>query len=295
MSIWTVFKILTGLIVIAVIAFSGKLAWHILVAPQGRVFEKIVPHPKKIVGAKPEPPLTEILAPGNVPVVDPGAGSFEKAREMLAMGRIGDARGKLTSITANYPSSPSAVDARRILSQMNLDEILSAQHKDGKQSVVVKRGDSYLAIAARNQTTLDMIQHLNQMGDFKGLQPGEKLLVASLNYRVVIDTKRKTVGLQAGDQFVSEWPAKEMPALKPTGAKPAKISSKLAVLDGKNVAMQSKDYRAAEKMIQTGDPAVLIRGWDGFVEKPISGILLSPPDMEDLFLLTRSQNEVEIR
>ncbi|MCU0751210.1 MAG: hypothetical protein MUF13_16855, partial [Akkermansiaceae bacterium] len=73
------------------------------------------------------------------------------------------------------------------------------------------------------------------------------------------------------------------------------ISSKVAELDGKKVAPQSKDYRGASKIIQVAKPALQIRAWDGDDEKPAGGILLRPQDMEEISLLTRVGNEVEIR
>jgi hypothetical protein len=42
-------------------------------------------------------------------------------------------------------------------------------------------------------------------------------------------------------------------------------------------------------------PVLQIRGWDGGGEKPAGGILLRPEDMEEIALLTRAGNEVEIR
>jgi hypothetical protein len=73
------------------------------------------------------------------------------------------------------------------------------------------------------------------------------------------------------------------------------ISSKVYQMDGRNVAPQSKEYRAARKIIRIAKPAIQISAWDGAEEKPALGILLRPQDMEEISLLTRVGNEVEIR
>lgn len=294
MSIWTVLKIFVGFVVAGVMVFSGLLAWHIMVEPQGGIFEKIVPNTRKIVGQTPETVPVTLPKTGEIPKVDPGMTSFEKATELLALAKHAEAREKLANIVSSYPGSAAAPRARKILTEMNLDEILSSAHREGKQMVTVKRGDSFLAIAARNQTTLEFIEHLNSMQEMRALHPGEELLVASLNYRLILEPKKKSVSLWAGENFVAEWPALEMSAISPTH-KPVRISAKPVYADGKHVTAQSSHYRMGEKTIQIAGAGLWIRSWNGKGEKTAAAVLLSPADMEDLFLLTRVGNEVMIR
>ena len=74
-----------------------------------------------------------------------------------------------------------------------------------------------------------------------------------------------------------------------------KISSKLAELLGKRVPPQAKDYRSAEKIIQIAKPSLMIRGAAENSEEFPRGIILRPQDMEEVSLLTRTGNDVEIR
>ena len=59
----------------------------------------------------------------------------------------------------------TALAARRIVGEMNLDEILSTSHMAGKTNHIVKSGDSFLGIASRYKTSIDCIMHLEDVGD----------------------------------------------------------------------------------------------------------------------------------
>lgn len=294
MSFWTFCKICIGLVVFAVMGFSGMLAWHVLVKPQGGIFEKIVPQPVTVVGKPKEEPAKPEPARKEIPMIDPGEKSYEKAREWLAMGRTAEAREKLLNIISTYPGSVKAPVARKIIGEMNLDEILSTAPAGGKKTITVRRGDSFFGIAGKNQTTIEMLEYLNAIEDARGLQPGQEFLVMPLNFRIEIDTKAETVSLWNGSEFVCEWQARDISNV-PKVSKPTKISSKSAQIDGKKITPFAKEYRYAEKLAQITAPPVVIRAWDGAAEKPASGVLMKPEDMEEFNLLTRPGNEVLIK
>jgi hypothetical protein len=294
MSLWTLVKIIAALCVMAVMAFTAMLAYHVTVAPLGGVFSEVIPDPVRIAGGRSDSDLVKMLESPEMPDIDPGEKAYQKAHELLAMGRIPEAREKLTAIVNVFPGSSSAPVARRILGEINLDEILSTSHMEGKQIHTVKRGDSLLGIAARYHTTIDCIMHLNSMMELPKIQPGDELIVMPLEFRILIEPRRKSVSLWSGGRFIREYPVLHFDA---SAAKPrrAVISSKAAELDGRRVPSHSKDYRAAQKVILIDKPVLQIRGWDGGGEKPAGGILLRPEDMEEIALLTRVGNEVEIR
>jgi hypothetical protein len=294
MSLWTLVKIFAALCVIAVMGLTAMLAYHVTVAPLGGWFSKVIPDPVSIAGGHSDTDFVKMLESSEMPDVDPGEKAYQKAHELLALGRIPEAREKLTAIVNVFPSSSAAPVARRIVGEINLDEILSASHMEGKRLHQVKRGDSLLGIAAKYDTTIDCIMHLNSMMELPRIQPGEELLVMPLDFRILIEPKRKSVSLWQGGRFVSEYPVLHFDASAKTPRR-ANISSKAAELDGRRVQPQSKEYRAADKVIMLEKPSVQIRGWDGDDNKPAGGILLRPQDMEEIILLTRVGNEVEIR
>lgn len=294
MSLWTLLKIIAALCVMAVMAFTAMLAYHVAVEPLGGIFSKVIPDPVGITGVRSDEDLAKMLEAPEMPDIDPGEKAFQKAHELLAMGRIPEAREKLTAIVNVFPSSSSAPIARRIVGEINLDEILSASHMEGKQLHVVKRGDSLLGIAAKYNTTIDCIMHLNSMMELPKIQPGDELLVMPLDFRVLIEPLRKSVSLWDGGRFIRDYPILHIAASAETPRR-AGIRSKSAELDGRRVLPYSKDYRAADKVIIIDKPVLQVRGWDGSGEKPAGSILLRPQDMEEIALLTRAGNEVEIR
>ncbi|GAA5118706.1 LysM peptidoglycan-binding domain-containing protein [Luteolibacter yonseiensis] len=294
MSLWTVFKLFAALGVMVVMAFTGALAYHILVAPLDGLFAKIIPNPAEVIGTQPDADFAKMLDSTELPDIDPGEKAFQKAHELLALGELAEAREKLTAIVNVYPTSSAAPTARRIVGEMNLDEILSTKRMEGKKSHIVKRGNSFLGIASQYKTTLDMIMFLNGMMELKNIQPGEELIVMPLEFRLLIEPQRKSISVWDDGKFVREYPILHMAATPPAKGKTT-IASKAAELDGHRVQPQSKDYRAAEKVIQLAKPTLQIRGASGAGEDAPRGIVIRSQDMEEISLLTRVGNEVEIR
>jgi len=294
MSLWTLVKIIAALGVIAVMVFSGMLAYHVMVRPLGGVFSQIIPPLVQSAGGQSDQDLTDMLDSAEMPDIDPGEKTFQKAHELLALGKLPEAREKLTAIVNVFPTSSSAPAARRIVGEMNLDEILCSSHMQGKKLHVVKRGDTLLAIAAKYNTTIDCIIHLNSLLELRGIQPGDEVVVMPLEFRLLVEPRAKTISLWEGGRFIRDYNIIHLGSV-PTTAQRSKIASRSAELDGKKVPPQSKTYPSAAKVIQIVKPAIQIRSWDGTGDKPAGGILLQPEDMEEISLLTRVGNEVEIR
>ena len=295
MSFWTLIKLLAALCVLAVMTFTGMLAYHVVVSPLGGVFGKIIPRPVETAGKQPDADFAKMLDSAELPDIDPGEKAFQKAHELLALGKLPEARDKLTSIVNSYPSSSSAPIARQIVGEMNLDELLSTSRMDGKKSHIVKRGNSFLGIAAEYHTTLDMIMHLNGMMELKNIQPGEELIVMPLDFRLLLEPHRNSISVWDGGKFIREYPILHLGVTGKLAPGKTKIGSKLAELDGRQIPVQSKDYRAADKIIQISKPALQIRGSAGAEDRTAHGIVLRAEDMEEISLLTRVGNEVEIR
>lgn len=295
MSLWTFFKLIAALIVMGVMAFTGMLAYHVTVEPLGGAFSKIVPTPVRIVGRKSDEDFVKMLDSAELPNIDPGEKAYQKAHELLALGRLPEAREKLKTIVNVFPASSAAPIARRIVGEINLDEILSTSQMNGKQVHVVKRGESFLGIASKYKTNLDCMMLLNSMMELGSLHPGDELMVMPLEFRILIEPQRKSLSLWDGGRFIREYPILHLSRAVVPSSQHTSIQSRSADLDGRRVPPQSKDYRAAGKLIQLTKPSVQIRGWDGGGEQPAAGILLRPQDMEEISLLTRAGNQVEIR
>lgn len=294
MRFWVIVKIIAGLAVAGVVAFTAMLAYHITVKPLGGVFESMIPEAGSVLRVEREEDFAKYLDSAEMPDFEPGDRAFQKAHELIAMGKIDDGREKLTAIVNVFPTSPSAPTARRIVGQMNLDEILSSGFPEGKTNYEVKRGDSYFAIAGRNDTSLDILMHLNGMMELKNLQPGDDLLLLPLHFRLLIEPQRKALALWEGARFICEYPIMRITGSVPNSGKTV-IASRRSTIGDRNVPPTAKDYRATSKSIQLKSPPLQIFPFDEHDDTPPSGLFLSEADIEELFLLTRTGNEVEIR
>jgi hypothetical protein len=119
MSFWTFFKIIAALAVIAIMGFTGMLAYHVVVAPLDGIFAKIIPNPGSVHHARSNEDFAKMLESAEMPDIDPGEKAFQKAHELLVMGKLKEAREKLTAVVNVFPSSSSAPSARRIVSETN--------------------------------------------------------------------------------------------------------------------------------------------------------------------------------
>jgi hypothetical protein len=298
MRLWTLIKLVAGAVVLGVTVFTVMLVWHVQQEPLGGIFSELVP-----VQFDPQPIVHLPQADATLPEIDPGAKVFDKARDMIAIGDLAGAREKLRTVVSVYPRSKSAPEARRIVGEMNLDDLLSASRMEGKAIHVVRSGESFLGIAAQHNTTLDCIMHLNGLLDLKGLHPGEELIVMPLELRVQIDPTRKVLSLwEAGGRFVKEYPLRAMDLAGLKGALRTKIVSKSGLVGTRRVTPGMKEYRDSAKMFALEKSSLQIRALktageaeDGADLSPGAGFHLAVEDIEELALLLRPGNEVEIR
>ena len=289
---------MAGAGVLGVAVFTVMLVWHVRNEPLGGIFAELVP-----VRFEPKPVVTLPQADADLPEIDPGAKVFEKAAQMIAVGDLAGARERLRTVVSIYPRSKAAPEARRIVGEMNLDDLLSASRLEGKSVHEVRRGESFLGIAAKHNTTLDCIMHLNGLLDLKGLQPDERLIVMPLELRVLIEPSRKVLSLwEASGRFVKEYPVLAMDLAGLKGGLRTKISSKSGLLGTRRVTPGMKDYRDSAKVFALEKSSLQIRSLAPPVPaqededlSPGPGFHLAAEDAEELALLLRPGNEVEIR
>ena len=294
MKFSTIIKLLAAVVVMAIIGFTSMLAWHVAVEPKSGIFEQIVPNPRPILAAERDEDLMAQLTSAEAPVFDPGERAFQQAHEMIVLGRLDAAREKLGTVIHIYPTSTSAPMARRILGEMNVDELLTTASMDGKIDYTVVRGDALLSIVSRHQTTLENLKHINGLNRFGTLRPGDRFILMPLNFRIIITPSRQSVALWREGEFIREYPIMEFNHTGAPAQGTTKIESKSATIGGRRVQALSDEYTAAEKTIQLAN-GITIRGFDEDDEERPRGIHLRRIDIEELNLLVRSGNDVEFR
>ena len=67
MSLWTLVKIFAALCVMAVMAFTAMLAYHVTVAPLGGLFSELIPDPAGIAGGGSDADLVKMLEAPEMP------------------------------------------------------------------------------------------------------------------------------------------------------------------------------------------------------------------------------------
>lgn len=229
---------------------------------------------------------------------EPGEKAFQRARELLAMESMAEAEEKLKYIVSFYPSAKSATEARRILGEINMDRLLDPEWKEGKKVIKVKKGDSYSAIVRRNKTTMDSLTHLSGLTDTdsRRLRPGQKLTVMPLELRVVIDLRRKNLTIWNGGEFVKEYPLVKINYSAKGKSRHLEVGGIRGWHRGKLVSVHSPDYRSSAKVIHLSDKSLAIRALpEDDDEDAGRGFFLAPADMEELPLVLRPGNDVEIK
>ncbi len=296
MRFWTFIKIICALIVIAIVAISAYFTMHVMgkdvPEPIGKIFTQYIPEPGNMIS---EPAIDpDKVADSEVMIdIEPGDKAFQKAAELLATGKTTEAREKLLFLINYYPSSGAAPRAKQILSEMNMDDFLSLHNNPNVVVHKIVRGDSYLGITAKHQTTMDCLMHLNGYLELRALQPGDEISVMPLLLRVTIEPKREALTLWNGGTFLKEYRIVKSVSV-PTSLVTTKITSKTGVINDKKVLPTSKDYRSSEKNIILANGLNIIPINDD-AENSVRGFHLDRADTEELALLLRVGNDVEIR
>ncbi len=251
----------------------------------------------------------------DMPRIDPGAKRFDIAVALIKENRINEGRELLYKMLQQFPDSATCPEAKRIIGEINLDELYSLKNKAGKRDYIVQPGDSLALIASKQGTNMDMIVRLNGLMGIT-LQPGDHLTLQPLDFSVVVDISDKTVTLRrkAGEKeyFFKEYRAKDVRL--PSGLKaPAEmeIKGKSAVSDGKSVLSTDPRYVDAEKWLPGSRTGVVLRtppplkavpvpdpaikpATDTLTETvtPESGVFLDRADLEELFALVRNGSKL---
>ena len=233
-----------------------------------------------------------------VPAVEPGEIAFERGRELLATGQFEKAREKLEFLVGVYPSSSSAGEARRILGELNLDDLLSTEVMEGKTMYEVRSGDNFTKIAAKHETTLDCIMHMNGLQRMDKLYPGDELVLLPLKFNIKIDVSRKLLSLYKKGRLLKAYNLLHARARGSRGELRSRIGQKIGLLkNGRRVSpVKFQSYRTARKVLILDHRGLQLRQ-GGVAEEDDTGrgFFLSEADMEELALLLRVGNEVEVR
>jgi len=237
------------------------------------------------------------------PRIDPGLKRFEAAVDLIRADKIDEGREALLNLLRQFPDSSTCREARRIISEMNLDQLFSPTELEGKIDYVVQPGDSLLAIANKLKTSVDAITRMNGLRS-NVIHPGDHLLVLPVDFDFAVDLSEKTLTVLRQGKFFAHYELVDVRL--PMGMRvpaEAKLGVKSASLDGKTIAPTDPLYVSAEKWLPTSRPGVVVRSLPkakvvmdvspppatGALDPaPETGIFLLREDLEEVFALSRS-------
>jgi len=222
--------------------------------------------------------------------------AFEEGIQFLKEDRWLEATRSFEYIQSFKPDSKHFREARRILGELNLDEFLSVENKENKINYTVKRGDSYLRIAKQNQTTLDAIMMMNSYASLPNLYPDNELVILPLNLTLVVDMEFGLIQLWDGGRWLKDYLIQKVDVEGVRLKKNYKITNKIGFDGVKGYNPRSSQYRNARKSLALNNSIFEIGSLPTQEDQTIGyGFFLLPEDMEELSLLLRLGNEVEIR
>lgn len=227
---------------------------------------------------------------------DFGLEKFDKAVALLRDGKDEEARRALLEMLRTYGDSARALDAMRLIGQMNLDRLFAPEPGyPGKIQVEVGRGESLNKLAATYSSSYQYLVRVNGLTKPEAIQPNDRLWVCPLNLRALVSLKQKQLVLMDGDLFFAVFPILEI--RRPPGSKlpvQAEIGNKFGVLDGKRVQLTGEDATRAEKWIEIGKDMAIRSVARGSTAGPGFGIFLNEADADDLAAVLRQGNRVQI-
>ena len=239
---------------------------------------------------------------GNEPVVtptpDPGIAMFDQAKQQIASGDQSDAQKILLALIQSFPDSTKINDARKLLGDLNISEFFSPVPGPDKTEYVVVRGDSIAKIAVKTKDPAELIFKANGL-DSLTIQPGKRLIIPKGQFSLVINTKKGDVTLVNNGNFFRWYKPLEikLPAKVVLGQ--FKAREKIAWSDGIRVAFGEKKYLGSSRWIVINDSGITLYSETNpqtpNAQKPGTGIMLGPADMEELFALVAKDTPVIVK
>lgn len=307
MAVRTQLKVLLFLVVVGITAGILSVAFWLyknILSEDSRIAEEIVAMKKD---GRPPP--------------DPGLHHFNLAIDLMRAKKLEEGRDGLYKVLRQFPRSPTTAEARRIIGEMNLDNLYAHEVTGGKRDYIVQPGDSLLAIAGRHQTTLETLARVNGLTSFN-LQPGDHLFIIPMNFDLVVDVSAKSVTVMREGRFFHQYQAIDL-QLPPNMKIPAslEVASKSAInpADGKLANPVTVAFISAEKRIvlnrkgttstalMIASPTVLKAQSDpkappkaipldeeDIDSGPTTGLFLMAEDLEEIYPLLRRGSTVTL-
>ena len=239
---------------------------------------------------------------GNQPVVtptpDPGIAMFEQAKQQIASGDQSDAEKILLALIQSFPDSTRINDARKLLGDFNISAFFSPVPGPDKTEYVVARGDSIARIAAKTKDPAELIFKANGL-DSLTIQPGKRLIIPKGQFSLVVNTKKGDVTLMNNGIFFRWYKPLEVKLPPKVVLGQFKTREKIAWSAGIQVAFGERKYLGSSRWIVISGSGITLYSETNpetpNAQKPGTGMMLVPADMEELFALVLKDTPVTVK
>lgn len=232
-----------------------------------------------------------------IPSNDHGLLAFDAIiKNTPRLSNAGKARRSLLDFLVTYPKSPKIVDVKKMLGDLNIDELFSVASSVDKISYTVMPRDSLSRIAAKFKTSAELVFKVNNLTS-PNLQIGQQLIVPRLETSILIDSQSRTLTILNQGQFFKEYPIASLQVRSNRrGVLQTKVVEKLALHGGRYVPFWEKNYSSCARSVILSQPGLMIRSTpENNTAVPLSGILVSAPDIKEMFMLIHRDTVVMIR
>src|ERR1700730_2173343 len=232
------------------------------------------------------------------PPPDPSIAMFEQAKQQIASGNQSDGEKILLALIQSFPDGTRINDARKLLGDLNISAFFSPVPGPDKTEYVVARGDSIARIAAKTKNPAELIFKANGLESLT-IQPGKRLILPKGQFSLVVNTKKGDVTLMNNGIFFRWYKPLELQLPAKVVMGQFKAREKIAWADGVRVAFGEKKYLGSSRWIVFNGSGITLYSETNpqtpNVQKPATGIMLGPADMEELFALVVKDTPVTVK
>lgn len=234
------------------------------------------------------------------PTPDPGIAAWAAIKDKVGAPTV-ESRDMLAVFLSTHPAAPTVPEARQALGRVNLALFKTPETSPGTTVYTVKKGDSLARIASQLKSNAELIFWANDLPNIN-LQIGQSLIVPSPDTALVVNRSKSLVTLMNQGTFFKDYTpvSMQLPASVSSGEIEAKVADRIALKGDSRVAFGHKDYPATQRSILINPGGVVIRtppapAEDGSTPPMPAGIVLSPEDFAELYVLVKSGTPVLIK
>ncbi|MBU0710030.1 MAG: L,D-transpeptidase family protein, partial [Candidatus Omnitrophica bacterium] len=132
------------------------------------------------------------------------SGLISQAKELEAQNNLLQAKNIYQKLIGEFPNSDEIMHWQKKLEEINLKLLFSPAIIPQSTSYEIKQGDSLSKIAAKFNTTVELIKKSNNIKD-DIIMPGKKIKVSTATFNLIIDKSQNTLMLKTGEEIIKTY------------------------------------------------------------------------------------------